>query len=215
MLVRSNKPVEVSVQAPDDQTSGKHKQNRHDLLVALRVAAYTFSMFVVASYFLTNLWPTTTEDLALNTTRTVTLSGTRIQFPLGPETSLIFVIMLSGIIGACIFSLFAISHHLGADKDFDATWEAWYWLRPVIGAGLALVFYLLLRGGVLTIGADLKNLNLVGVAGVSGLVGMFAEQALHKLQDLSDTIFGSAPGGETKPDQPKNESTLSAVKTTP
>jgi hypothetical protein len=105
---------------------------------------------------------------------------------------LIFVVIFSGIIGACTFSLFAISHHLGADKDFDKQWQAWYLLRPIIG-------------GVLTIGADLKNLNLIGVAAISGLVGMFSEHAMHKLQDLADTLFGAAPGdGKVQPQKPSS-----------
>ena len=33
----------------------------------------------------------------------------------------------------------------------------------------------------------------VVVAGISGLVGMFSEQALHKLHELADTTFGPAP----------------------
>ena len=177
---------------------GKHVTGPKDLPVAIRVSVYTIIMFVVVAVFLIDVWPANTEDLALNATRSVTLCPTGVSFPLGPETSLIFVMMFSGIIGACVFSLFAISHHLGAEKDFDKVWEAWYLLRPIVGAGLALVFYFLLRGGVLTIGADLKNLNLIGVASISGLVGMFSEQAMHRLQDLADTLLGTAPGDDKK-----------------
>jgi hypothetical protein len=104
------------------------------------------------------------------------------------------VMIIVGGIGACVFSLFAIAHHVGAAKDFNVSWFAWYLFRPFIGSGLALIFYFLVRGGVLTLGASLQNLNLVVVAGMSGLVGMFSEQALHKLQDLADTLFGAAPG---------------------
>ncbi len=165
-----------------------------DLRVAWRVAAYTIIVFAVITYFFVGVWPSKTEDIALNaTTRQVTLYGTGVRFPIGAETTLVFVMMFAGIMGACVFSLFAISHHLGADKDFDKTWQAWYLLRPIIGGGLALIFYFLLRGGVLSIGANLNSLNLVGLAAVSGLVGMFAEHAMHKLQDLADTLFGAAP----------------------
>lgn len=170
-------------------------KNQHpdaqDVRVAVRVSAYTIILFLVSTYFLLSIWPATTGDLALNSTRAVTLLGIGIIFSLGPETTLLFVIMLSGIIGACAFSFSAISYHLGAKNDFDKVWEAWYVLRPILGAGLALVIYLLLRGGVLTIGADLNSLNLVGVAGISGLAGMFSEQATRMLRNLADTAFGA------------------------
>ena len=180
-----------------------------DRSVALRVSAYTIGVFAVITYFLVSVWPSTTADVAMNSTRTITFYFTKIHISIGPETSLLYIMIFSGIIGACVFSLFAVSHHLGADKDFSKDWQAWYLLRPLIGGGLALVFYFLLRGGVLSIGANLSNLNLVGVAAVSALVGMFAEHAMHKLQDLADTLFGSAPDTAKA-----STSTTSAITTT-
>lgn len=175
-------------------TYEKHKKkdqppDGQDIRVARRVSALTIIIFLVSTYFLCNIWPATTEDLALNSTRAVTLLiGLRIS--LGPETTLLFVVMSSGIIGACTYSFFAISYHLARKNNFDKVWEAWYVLRPILGAGLALIIYLVLRGGVLTIGADLNNLNIVGVAGISGLSGMFSEQSMRKLRELADTAFG-------------------------
>lgn len=191
MMSTTYKRHESKNQPPDAQ----------DVRVAVRVSAYTIIVFLVSAYFLLSIWPATTGELALNSTRAVTLLGIGITFSLGPETTLLFVIMLSGIIGACAFSFFAISYHLGAKNDFDKVWEAWYVLRPILGAGLALVIYLLLRGGVLTIGADLNSLNLVGVAGISGLAGMFSEQATRMLRNLADTAFGER--AEPKPNDKK------------
>jgi hypothetical protein len=200
----------------------KHNMEKEDLHIALRVSIYTIIIFVIITYFLIDVWPATTNDLALNATRSANIYGTGASFLIGPETSLILIMMFSGTIGACVFSLFAISHHLGADKDFDKAWQAWYLLRPIVGAGLALIFYFVLRGGVLTIGANLNNLNLVGVAAISGLVGMFSEHAMHKLQDLADTLFGIAPGDDqkktTKPEQllhnHPNDKKISTIKLT-
>lgn len=178
-------------------TYEKHKEegqppDSQDVRVAIRVSALTIIIFVVFTYLLCSIWPATKEDLALNSTRAVTLLIDSRIF-LGPETTLLLVVMSSGIIGACSFSFFAIAYHLSRKNDFDKVWEAWYVLRPILGAGLALVIYLLIRGGVLTIGADLSNLNLVGVAGISGLSGMFSEQAMRRLRELAETAFGT-PG---------------------
>jgi hypothetical protein len=166
-------------------------------------------VFVVILYFLVNIWPTTPQELASNATRPVTLYGTGMHFLLGPETLIIFIIMFSGIIGACVFSFFAISKHVGV--DFNKEYLAWYLLRPLIGAGLPLIFYFLIRGGVLTIGSGLNNLNLVGVAAISGLVGMFSENAMYKLKDLADTLFGNPP---SKPNGTTADKTKTAEGTT-
>ncbi len=48
-------------------------------------------------------------------------------------------------------------------------------------------------------GTDVQNLNVIVVAGLSGLVGMFSEHALHKLQDVADTVFGDIPETKTTP----------------
>jgi len=184
------------------RTDREEKKEPHKNLVALVVSVYTVVILSFGIYTLTSIWPTTPEELASNATNTVTLRGTEISFSLGPETLVILVMIIAGAIGACVFSLYAIAHHLGRVHDFEARWAAWYVLRPFIGAGLAMIFYFLLRGGVLTIGANLQSLNLIVVAGLSGLVGMFSEQALRKTRDLADTIFGSIPKDKAKTAEP-------------
>ncbi len=170
---------------------------RAAVLAATCASLYSILILSLGGYSLISIWPANSTELASNTT-VVTLRGTGYSFSLGSETLLMLVMFIVGAIGACVFSLWAIAHHLGAQKDFDTSWFAWYLLRPFIGAGLALIFYFLLRGGILTIGASLQNLNIVVVAGLSGLIGMFSEQALHKLHELADTTFGAAPDGGEK-----------------
>jgi len=166
-----------------------------DIRVAEEMAVYSVAILAIIIYFFIAVWPSTPKDAPLNSTvsRVITLYGTGVHFPIGAETSLLFIMLFSGIIGACVFSLFAISHHVAADKDFSRVWEAWYLLRPFVGGGLALIFYLVLRGGVLNLGSSVSNLNLVALAAAAALVGMFSEQAMHKLQDVADGLFGSAP----------------------
>jgi hypothetical protein len=195
-LTTATSPTPATPTTPPTTTPEKPKEGLDDRHVALLVSVYTIIVFVVTLYFLVNIWPATPQELAsnattFNATRPVTLFGTGIHFLLGPETLIIFIIMFSGIICACVFSFFVISKHIGV--DFNKEYLAWYLLRPLIGAGLPLIFYFLLRGGVLTVGTNLANLNLIGVAAISGLVGMFSENAMYKLKDLADTLFGNPP----------------------
>ena len=172
-----------------------HYETSWDKGVAVGVGVYTFIVFLVALTALVSIWPATPADLSLNATRSITLPFTLLdtKVTLGPEVLLVTTMILAGMVGACIFSFYAISLHLGYYKDFDDAWLAWYLLRPLMGAGLALIAYVLIRGGVLSVGSDLKNVNFLGVSGISFLVGLFAEQFLLKLHALADELFGKPP----------------------
>jgi hypothetical protein len=58
---------------------------------------------------------------------------------------------------------------------------------------LAFIFYVLARSGIITVGADLKNLNLLGLAGVSALVGLFTDHAMARLLEVAKVLFGETP----------------------
>ncbi len=167
--------------------------------IAAAIVAAIFTVFVMSfgTYTLVSVWPSNSTELGTNQT-VVTLRGTNYSFGLGPETLVMLVIVVVGGVGACVFSLWAIARHV-EQKNFCFRWFPWYMLRPFTGAGLALLFYFLVRGGLLTIGASLQNLNLIVVAGIAALVGMFSEQALHKLHSLASSIFGSE--GDDKVDE--------------
>jgi len=203
--------------AEEKQKKEEAEQKRQEgIKKAKWIILYTGVVMLIAVFFMVAVWPAATEDLSLNATSTINststfnaineMNSTRVvtlpilnsKFYIGPETLLLFVMMISGAMGACVFSLWGASSHLSRN-DFDyEKWKMWYFTRPFVGAGLALFFYLLIRGGLLTIGAEFMTLNLVVIAGLSGLVGMFAEQAILKLNELADATFGAAPKKETK-----------------
>lgn len=178
-----------------------HHQTRDDKRVAAAALVYTVFFFSIAMIALINVWPNTPDQLSLNANRTynVTLPILISHSPYvvlvtntaGPEVLLLFIMILSGVIGACIYSLYAIALHLGSYQDFDYAWTGWYLTRPWIGAGLSFTLYLLIRSGILT--TNVGNLNLMGLAGISILAGLFTENIMHKLNDLVDTLFGPGP----------------------
>jgi hypothetical protein len=131
-----------------------------------------------------------------------------------PDTSdlrLILVVLVMGAIGSYVHVGASFIYHVGA-KDFSSYWVWWYILRPFIGTALALVFYLAVRGGLLA--ADGDNLNLYGAAAVAGLVGLSSKQAIERLKDLFNTLFGvtdedtrpEAKPGEGNPHPPGRQS---------
>jgi Na+-driven multidrug efflux pump len=169
-----------------------HAQGKKDITRASKVGIYTLILFILAMLSMLSVWPGTTRELAMNmtTTRTITFMFL-LPARVGPELLLAVTTVLAGFIGACVYSLYAIILHLSPPKkDFDKNWTGWYVLRPIVGAGLALIVYVLIRGGLLSVGSNVSNLNFLGFTGFSFIVGLFTEPTMHKLNDLADTMFG-------------------------
>ncbi|HVN06815.1 MAG TPA: hypothetical protein VMT86_20495, partial [Bryobacteraceae bacterium] len=102
--------------------------------------------------------------------------------------SLIALIALAGALGGLIHgaSSFAI---FAGNREFKASWTWWYVLKPVMGAAVALVVYLVVRSGLGTADMSLSGADCLKTAGFAGLIGMFAEPATLKLKDIFNTIF--------------------------
>ena len=171
----------------------RHKETEADVRRARWLSIYTLVLFTSAILSLLSIWPGTTKELAMNDTSSRTISYLfLIHYVVGPEYILVATMVLAGFLGACVYSLYAIILHLSPEQnDFDKAWTGWYILRPMLGAGLALIAYVLLRGGLLSIGSNVSNLNFLGFTGFSFMVGLFTEQTMHKLNDLADAWFAT------------------------
>ena len=98
------------------------------------------------------------------------------------------LVLVMGALGANVFTTSSFCYHLARD-DFKRQFTPWYLLRPAIGAGMALVFYLLIRGGMITPGTGTEGINVHGIAGLAGLCGLFSQRAFYKLREVFTTLF--------------------------
>ncbi|MGQ9477353.1 MAG: hypothetical protein ACUVRH_02535 [Candidatus Bipolaricaulia bacterium] len=111
-----------------------------------------------------------------------------LSFSLGPETRLILLIALVGALGACIHMATSFAFFAGK-SELSGSWLWWYLLRPFIGAALATILYLVLRGLFFSTAAEAKTVNLFGVLAFAGLAGMFSKQAIEWLRQIFDQVF--------------------------
>ena len=75
-----------------------------------------------------------------------------------------------------------------------------YMLLPFSGSAMAIIFYLVIRGGFFSGQLNIEQTDLFGFAALAGLVGMFSEQAAVKLKDVADTLFTKPKAGiDSKP----------------
>lgn len=63
-----------------------------------------------------------------------------------------------------------------------------------MGMALALIFYFVIRGGLLSTGVQPNETSPFGIAAVAGLVGMFSKQTTDKLRELFDNLFKTEKG---------------------
>lgn len=116
-----------------------------------------------------------------------------IGFTLPFELRLILIVALSAALGSFVHMAWSFTTFLGRGQ-FDARWLWWYVLRIPIGAGLAVIVYFALRGGLLTTSSMSDTVvNPFGVCGIAALVGLFSRQAMEKLEETFTTMFRTAP----------------------
>ena len=126
---------------------------------------------------------------------------TKLVGKLNRELDLLWLVLLAGCLGAFLHMSQSFSDYIG-NRTIKDSWAWWYYFRPFIGAGLALVFYTAIRGGFMSIAtgsnASASELNPFGIVGVSALVGMFSKAATMKLGEVFDTLFKTDKAKDTK-----------------
>jgi hypothetical protein len=150
---------------------------------ALALEAYFVSLGTVTAYVLWRIWPK--GELFAPTA----LAGGRLLLPADPDSRLILIAALSALLGSFIHSATSFASYLGTQK-LPRAWVGWYVLRPVIGMALGIVFYFILRAGLVTT-ESAAAVNAFGVAAVSALAGMFSKQATDKLEEIFDGVIAS------------------------
>jgi hypothetical protein len=147
---------------------------------------------LVIFYVLVASWPTL--DSATKSFKPFQLFGQSTS-EWSSDQRMFLTVIAAGAIGSLIHTLTSLGDYIGNQK-LSANWLWWFVLRTPIGIALALIFYLLLRGGLIVPtnqqGAAHEataQLNPYGVAGFSALAGMFSRQATDKLREVFETLF--------------------------
>jgi len=173
----------TSVEARDGPGTSGFLARPLGLAGILFLEAYFVSLGLATAFVLWRIWPSgeVAEPLAL--------LGSRVDAATDPDARLILIAALSALLGSFVHSATSFATYLGNHKLLRA-WVGWYVLRPVIGMALGLVFYFLLRAGLVTT-ESASAVNEFGVAAVSALAGMFSKQAADKLEEVFDGVLAS------------------------
>lgn len=149
----------------------------------------------VLFYLVGALWP---EYVTTNGQRTLQSSPVNLLFwtaqaTKDPDLRLLLLVIVVGAVGSFLHAATSFVTYVG-NRAFVASWLWWYLLRLPIGSATAVLFYFLLRGGLLSTNADAGDVSLFGMIAIAGLAGMFSKQASDKLGEIFDNLFRVAKG---------------------
>lgn len=153
--------------------------------------------YLVAStlffYLLIITWPVLTEDG--KAFKEFHVLG--YKFTWLPDKQMLFTVMVAGALGSLTHTMTSFADYVG-NREISTNWLWFFALRIPIGITLAVLFYLIVRGGLLlptlpgAQGAqppDSLHLNPYGIAAFGALAGMFSRQATDKLAAVFDAVF--------------------------
>jgi len=104
------------------------------------------------------------------------------------EDRLLLIVLFAGALGALVHGLRSLSWYIG-NRTAVMSWSAMYVMLPFLGAGLAAIFYLVVRGGFFSPTSTVADTSPFGFAALAALIGMFTEPAVLKLRNVAITIF--------------------------
>lgn len=120
--------------------------------------------------------------------------------PPTPDKDLLLLVVFAGALGGALHGLRSLYWYTGL-RSLLKSWTLMYFLLPFTGATMAVIFYVIIRAGLLPFQPAPKNVSL-GIVAVAILVGLFSQQASIKLKDIFDAFFAkpeSGPPAESKP----------------
>ena len=121
------------------------------------------------------------------------------------EKNLIIVNTLFGILGGSTYGLASVTTWIGNNK-YGKSWTLWYISRPIIGGALALLFFFLLRAGLVS--GFPVNVGDFGFAATSIIIGLLTTTAMKKIRDIFDVLFGIEKSKEDIGDEPTSTTAI-------
>ncbi len=163
------------------------------IVLSLLFAALT----VLLIYTVIQAWPPAAPAGASQTPSSTGFNYFGFTVTIPDEARIFIVIVASGAAGGALHTLRSLSWYVG-NRNLLWSWVLMYCLLPFVGALLSAIFYVLLRGGLLSAQTSTGNLNVYGFAAIGALVGLFSEQAVTKLKDVFSNLFSPAEQGHDR-----------------
>jgi hypothetical protein len=186
--VSSGLPTGGNDGPPNDGGTG----NELGWLACALFGCYLIVLLIALVYVLLIIWP---EKQTVDSAKFLG----KWAFNLPPERRYILVVIVAGALGSFVHLATSFADFVG-NRRLVRSWMWWYALRPFIGIALALLFYFVFRGGLMTTSSNTSELSVFGIAAMSGLAGMFSKQVTDKLREICDTAFSAVKSAPPRSD---------------
>jgi hypothetical protein len=112
------------------------------------------------------------------------------------DSRLFITVVAAGALGSLVHCLTSFGDFVG-NRNLRQSWIWFLVLRTPIGIALALLFYLVLRGGLIAPtlpqnSGQVPTATLIspyGLAAIAAMAGMFSKQATDKLSEVFNSLF--------------------------
>ena len=151
-------------------------------------------------------------DSTVRDPKCVTIAGR--QFLLWDEQRLLLLALVCGALGALLHALRSLSTYVG-NRKLKESWLMMYALLPFNGSLLALVFYVVIRGGFFASNAGVGNTSPFAFAAMALLVGLFNQVAIEKLKQVAESFFTKTEQGADSLKAKAGEASLRSAQRVP
>ncbi len=110
------------------------------------------------------------------------------KVPLWNQQRVLLLVLLAGMLGAVFRGLGSVAWYVGT-RWLRKSWLLQYYIQPIRGAVLGLLFYLLFHGGLFSPTAPPVTTDAVGFMALAALVGVFEKEATAKLKQIAAALF--------------------------
>jgi hypothetical protein len=146
----------------------------------------------------------TTESEFSNCTKFGTGSITKILTT--AEGWYALIASMFGALGGAVHALSSLTTWRGTNK-LESSWTQWYIARPLVGAAISFIIYVIVRAGYFDSSTVINEgslpISVYGIAAIGALVGFMSSAATQKLKDVFDTVFGIQKPNKERGDVPK------------
>src|SRR5260370_25058665 len=129
-------------------------------------------------------------DSTVRDPKCVTILGK--GFLVWDEQRLLVIGLLCGALGALLHAVRSRTMYV-VEPKLRHSWLLMYGLLPFNGSLLALVFYVVVRGGFFASNAGVVDTSPYSFAAMALLVGLFNQVALEKLKQVAESFFTKQP----------------------
>ncbi|MCP3958278.1 MAG: hypothetical protein GY719_10545 [bacterium] len=183
----------IEAAAIEAAEAAKAREQKASTRKRMLLGIYLLIVPVVLAYVVLALWPQEKPPPSIAGIWDCQVNLFGFDFGIHNETRLLLLVLLVGALGSYVHAATSFVSFVG-NETLRYSWMWWYVLRPFIGMALALIFYFVLRGGLLATTTDAAGISLYGITAVAGLVGMFSKQATDKLNETFKTMFRTSRG---------------------